>query len=85
MGMFCASSGLLSEVAGADTGACVLVMMDLPVWLLDMYANASDVTMKTTAATVVALLKNVEAPVLPKRDWLDPPPKAAPISPPLPV
>ena len=40
---------------------------------------------KIIADTVVALLRNVEAPVLPKRDWLDPPPKAAPMSAPLPV
>jgi hypothetical protein len=37
------------------------------------------------AAPVVALLKNVEAPVLPNSVWLDPPPNAAPISDPLPV
>ena len=42
-------------------------------------------TMKIIAAMVVALLKNVEAPVLPKSVWLEPPPKAAPISAPLPV
>ena len=41
--------------------------------------------MNTIAATVVALLKNVDAPVLPKRVWLDPPPKAAPMSAPFPV
>ena len=29
------------------------------------------------AATVVALLKKVDAPVLPNRVWLEPPPKAA--------
>jgi hypothetical protein len=38
-----------------------------------------------TAAAVVALLKKVEAPVLPNSVWLDPPPKAAPMSAPLPV
>ena len=41
--------------------------------------------MKTTAATVVSLLRNVDAPVLPKRVWLEPPPNAAPMSAPLPV
>ena len=41
--------------------------------------------MNTTAAMVVALVRNVDAPELPKRVWLDPPPKAAPISAPLPV
>ena len=37
------------------------------------------------AAAVVALLKKVEAPVLPNSVWLEPPPKAAPMSAPLPV
>ena len=41
--------------------------------------------MKIMAAAVVALLKNVDAPVLPNRVWLEPPPKAAPMSAPLPV
>ena len=41
--------------------------------------------MKIMAAPVVALLKNVEAPVLPNRVWLEPPPKAAPMSAPFPV
>ncbi len=41
--------------------------------------------MNTIAAPVVALLKKVEAPVLPNKVWLDPPPKAAPMSAPLPV
>jgi hypothetical protein len=33
----------------------------------------------------VALLRNVDAPVLPNRVWLEPPPKAAPMSAPFPV
>jgi hypothetical protein len=41
--------------------------------------------MNTMAATVVALLKKVDAPELPNRVWLEPPPKAAPMSAPLPV
>ena len=51
----------------------------------DMYAKPKEVIMKMIAAIVVALLKNVEAPVLPKSVWLEPPPKAAPMSAPLPV
>jgi hypothetical protein len=43
-----------------------------------------DVSMKTTAAAVVTLLRKVAAPLLPKSVWLDPP-KAAPISAPLPL
>jgi len=41
--------------------------------------------MNMMAAAVVALLKKVEAPVLPNRVWLEPPPNAAPMSAPLPV
>ena len=37
------------------------------------------------AAIVVSRLKKVDAPVLPNRVWLDPPPKAAPMSAPFPV
>jgi hypothetical protein len=52
---------------------------------LEKYAKVKDVSMKTIAAPVVILLKNEEAPVLPKIVWLLPPPNAAPISAPLPV
>lgn len=60
-------------------------MIDSDVLLPYIYARLREVSIKTTAATVVALPKKVVAPVLPKRVWLDPPPKAAPISAPLPV
>jgi hypothetical protein len=60
-------------------------MIDPPVRSPDIYARLREVIMKTIAAAVVALLKKVDAPVLPKRVWLAPPPKAAPISAPLPV
>ena len=59
--------------------------MDLSTLLLDKYANPKDVNMKMTATAVVILPKNVEAPVLPKSVWLEPPPKAAPMSAPFPV
>ena len=60
-------------------------MIESAVRWLDMYASARDVSIKITAAPVVALLKKVEAPVLPNSVWLPPPPKAAPISAPFPV
>jgi hypothetical protein len=60
-------------------------MIDSGVLWLDRYARVRDVSMKMTAATVVALLKNVDAPALPKSVWLPPPPKAAPMSAPFPV
>lgn len=47
-------------------------------------ASDRDVTIKTMAATVVILLRKDAAPRLPKRVWLEPP-KAAPISAPLPL
>ena len=84
-------SPVAGGVAGAgwaelSTGGGVLVTMDSPpVRWPDIYANTSEVSMKTIAAPVVALLKKVEAPVLPNNVWLDPPPKAAPMSAPLPV
>ncbi len=46
--------------------------------------SVRDVSMKTIAAAVVSLLRKVAAPLLPKRVWLEPP-KAAPISAPLPL
>ena len=63
----------------------VPVTTELSTWWPDMYASPRDVSMNMMAAPVVALLRNVDAPVLPKRVWLPPPPKAAPISAPLPV
>jgi hypothetical protein len=73
-------------VAGSccSTGA-VSVIMDSPARFPDIYASPNDVIMNMIAAPVVALLKNVDAPVLPKSVWLLPPPKAAPMSAPLPV
>jgi hypothetical protein len=50
---------------------------------LERTARLRAVSMKITAATTVTLLRKVVAPRLPKRVWLDPP-KAAPISAPLP-
>jgi hypothetical protein len=47
-------------------------------------ARESEVIIKTTATTVVILLRNDAEPRLPKSVWLDPP-KAAPISAPLPL
>jgi hypothetical protein len=44
-----------------------------------------DVTMKIMATPVVILVKKPAGPADPKRVWLEPPPKAAPISAPFPV
>ena len=53
--------------AGCSIGAVVVSMIESGAPRLDKYASAKDVSIKTIAATVVALLKNVEAPVLPNR------------------
>ena len=53
--------------------------------LLERKASVRDVSMKTMAAPAVALLRNVDAPPLPKSVLLDPPPNAAPMSAPFPV
>ena len=45
----------------------------------DITARLKEVSMKSTAAVTVSLLKNVPGPRLPKIVWLEPP-KAAPIS-----
>ena len=50
----------------------------------EIKAKIREVTMKTTATTVVILPKKVVAPELPKIVWLDPP-KAAPMLAPFPV
>jgi hypothetical protein len=50
-----------------------------------MYAKPMEVTMKMIATPVVILVKKPAGPADPKRVWLDPPPKAAPMSAPLPV
>jgi hypothetical protein len=50
-----------------------------------MYAKPMEVIIKTTATIVVIFVKNPAGPAAPKRVWLEPPPKAAPISAPLPV
>jgi hypothetical protein len=47
-------------------------------------ARSREVTIKTAAAMVVSLVRNVAAPPLPNTVWLDPP-KAAPILAPFPV
>ena len=47
--------------------------------------SPSDVTMNSTARAVVSFDRNVAAPRPPKTVWLEPPPKTAPMSAPLPV
>ncbi len=60
-------------------------IMESPFLWPDTYASPMEVSINTIATMVVALLSKVEAPVLPRRVWLDPPPKAEPISAPFPV
>ena len=59
--------------------------MTEPVRFFVMIASESEVSMNITAAPVVILERKVAAPRLPKIVWLEPPPKPAPISAPLPV
>ena len=85
------ADGAAASGAGSDagsvcsTGAGASMTIDFPVLSPDIYASISDVSINKMAAAVVALLKKEDAPVLPKSVWLDPPPKAAPISAPFPV
>jgi hypothetical protein len=51
----------------------------------EKYASPIEVIMNTTATAVVIFVKNPPGPAEPKTVWLDPPPKAAPISAPFPV
>jgi hypothetical protein len=51
---------------------------------VEVKARTSDVIIKIMAATVVSFVRNPMAPELPKMVWLEPP-KAAPISAPLPA
>jgi hypothetical protein len=48
-------------------------------------ANMRDEIIKSTATADVNLLKKVAAPRPPKTVWLEPPPKVAPMSAPLPL
>ncbi len=73
------------DAAFSSMGAGVSAIMELPVLLPDIYARIKEVSMNTMATSVVALLKKVDAPVEPKSVWLEPPPKAAPMSAPFPV
>jgi hypothetical protein len=68
------------------TGAVAagLSMMLLLGRLKVEYPSVSEVSMKTTTRTRVALLRKSAGPVEPKRAWLPAPPKTAPMSAPLP-
>ncbi len=78
-GVFAAAFGVAA--AGIDR----FIMIDFWVRLVDMYARVWDVCMKIMATAVLALPRNVDAPLLPNSVWLPPPPNAAPISAPFPV
>jgi hypothetical protein len=67
---------------GADAGTSSIT--DLPDGPTDRYVRLKQVNINTTAAPVVSLPRNVEPPPPPKSVW-EAPPKAAPISAPLPV
>ena len=60
-------------------------MMEDPGRWLEKYASPIEVIMKTTATAVVILVRKPPGPAEPKTVWLEPPPKAAPISAPFPV
>jgi len=48
-------------------GVFVSIIIESPVLSPDMYASPKDVSINIIAAAVVALVKKVDAPVLPKR------------------
>jgi hypothetical protein len=78
----CALGAVLCCAAGAVV--FTFVMIDVDVFpLLNITARRRHVIMKMTAAAVVILVKKEDAPAPPKTVWLEPP-KAAPISAPLP-
>ena len=80
------ASGAVSDAGSVcSMGAGASMTIDFPDLSPDIYASINDVSMNKMAAAVVALLKKVDAPVLPKSVWLEPPPNAAPMSAPFPV
>src|SRR5574337_961132 len=77
--------------AGGDTGVGTICLTrssvitdELPL-RSEKIVSIIDETIKRIAATKVSLLKKVAAPRPPKTVWLEPPPKAAPMSAPLPL
>jgi hypothetical protein len=87
-----AGAGTVSIFCGAGTadGAVTGAAFPLPDIIEDddgcpeIYARVKDVSIKTTAALVVSLLKKDVPPPAPKTDWLPLLPKEAPISAPFP-
>jgi hypothetical protein len=77
-------AGLGSEDAGWLCSTCSGIT-EFISFLDERVANAREVHMNITAATVVNLLKILPAPALPNIAWLPCPPKAEPIAAPLPV
>ena len=69
----------MPEVAFGVTGAAGKAfigsssMIDEPTGLLWISDSVNDVTINKVARTTVILAKNEEAPLAPKRVWLEPP------------
>ena len=78
-----AGAVLCDGAAGADVVTPSITEDDEVFCLLNMKASRRHVIIKITAAAVVILVKNEEAPAPPNIVWLEPP-KAAPMSAPLP-
>jgi hypothetical protein len=74
---------LCDDVAGAVVVTPSIIEEDVVFCLLNMKASRRHVIIKITAAAVVSLDKNEPAPAPPNTVWLEPP-KAAPMSAPLP-
>jgi hypothetical protein len=70
--------------SGAVAGGRVSTIEEATERWFERIESPNDVSMKSVAAAIVILLRNVAAPRLPKMVWLDPP-NAAPISAPFPA
>jgi hypothetical protein len=78
----CALGAALCCAAGAEVFTFDMIEVDV-FPLLNIKAKRRHVIMKIMAAAVVIFVKKEDAPAPPKTVWLEPP-KAAPISAPLP-
>jgi hypothetical protein len=74
---------LCDDVAGADVVTPCIIEEAVVFSFPNMKASRRHVIIKITAAAVVIFVKNEPAPPPPNTVWLEPP-KAAPISAPLP-
>jgi hypothetical protein len=76
--------GPVGWVSDGDSFLFKSMTVEEKVRSLERTARPSEVNIKMIAAATVTLLRNVPGPRLPNTVWLDPP-KAAPISAPLPA